>query len=218
MTSKDESLALTRARARMVDRLRASGIRDEAVLGAMQAIPRHQFVEEALRSRAYEDTALPLGYQQTISQPFIVARMIELLRAGGRPLGKTLEVGAGCGYQAAVLSKLAKDVYAVERLAPLLELAKRNLRPLRLPNVRLKHADGTVGLAAEAPFDTIIVAAAATTVPMPLLEQLAEGGRLILPVGTGDQTLRIIEHQPQHRFVESKLDAVRFVPLLPGVE
>ena len=143
--------------------------------------------------------------------------MIELLRAGGRPLGKTLEIGAGCGYQAAVLSRLATDVYALERIAPLLERAKRNLRPLRLPNVRLKHADGTVGLAAEAPFDTIIVAAAAASVPMQLLEQLAEGGRLIIPVGTSEQSLRMIERQPQ-RYVESKLDAVRFVPLLPGVE
>jgi protein-L-isoaspartate(D-aspartate) O-methyltransferase len=217
MNSADASLSLTRARARMVERLRKSGIRDEGVLAAIQAIPRHQFVEEALGSRAYEDTALPLGFQQTISQPFVVARMIELLRAGGRPLGKTLEVGAGCGYQAAVLSKLATDVYAVERIAPLLERAKRNLRPLRLPNVRLKHADGTVGLAAEAPFDTIIVAAAAASVPTSLLEQLAEGGRLVIPVGTNDQSLRLIERQPQ-RYVESKLDAVRFVPLLPGVE
>lgn len=217
MTSPDLGLSLTRARSRMVDRLRASGIRDEGVLAAMQAVPRHQFVEEALGTRAYEDTALPLGYQQTISQPFVVARMIELLRAGARPLGKTLEVGAGCGYQAAVLSKLASDVYAVERIAPLLERAKRNLRPLRLPNVRLKHADGTVGLAAEAPFDTIIVAAAAAAVPKSLLEQLAEGGRLVIPIGTSDQSLRLIERQPQ-RYVESKLDAVRFVPLLPGVE
>ncbi|MBU0603821.1 MAG: protein-L-isoaspartate(D-aspartate) O-methyltransferase [Gammaproteobacteria bacterium] len=217
MSSADVTLSLTRARGRMVERLRTAGIRDEGVLAAMQAIPRHQFVEEALGTRAYEDTALPLGFQQTISQPFVVARMIELLRAGGRPLGKTLEIGAGCGYQAAVLSRLATDVYALERIAPLLERAKRNLRPLRLPNVRLKHADGTVGLAAEAPFDTIIVAAAAASVPMQLLEQLAEGGRLIIPVGTSEQSLRMIERQPQ-RYVESKLDAVRFVPLLPGVE
>lgn len=217
MTATDASLSLTRARARMVERLRVSGIRDEGVLAAMQSIPRHQFVEEALSTRAYEDTALPLGFQQTISQPFVVARMIELLRAGGRPLGKTLEVGAGCGYQAAVLSKLASDVYAIERIAPLLERAKRNLRPLRLPNVRLKHADGMIGLAAEAPFDTIIVAAAAAAVPKALLDQLAEGGRLVIPVGTADQSLRLIERQPQ-RYVETKLDAVRFVPLLPGVE
>lgn len=217
MTAADASLSLTRARARMVERLRVSGIRDEGVLAAMQSIPRHQFVEEALGTRAYEDTALPLGFQQTISQPFVVARMIELLRAGGRPLGKTLEVGAGCGYQAAVLSKLASDVYAIERIAPLLERAKRNLRPLRLPNVRLKHADGMIGLAAEAPFDTIIVAAAASSVPKALLDQLAEGGRLVIPVGTSDQSLRLIERQPQ-RYFETKLDAVRFVPLLPGVE
>lgn len=213
-----DTFNLSRARARMVERLRVEGIRDEGVLKAMAAIPRHQFVEEALAGRAYEDTALPLGFQQTISQPFVVARMIELLRAGGRALGKTLEVGAGCGYQAAVLSCLATDVYAIERIAPLLERAKRNLRPLRLPNVRLKHADGTLGLAQAAPFDTIIVAAGALNVPQELLNQLAPGGRLIIPVGSvAEQDLRLIERQAT-RFVEQQLEAVRFVPLLPGIE
>ncbi|MCK6373690.1 MAG: protein-L-isoaspartate(D-aspartate) O-methyltransferase [Zoogloea sp.] len=205
-----------RARARMVERLREQGVRDEKVLAAMMAVPRHLFVEEALATRAYEDTALPLGLQQTISQPFVVARMIELLRAG-RELGKTLEVGTGCGYQAAVLSHVATEVYSVERLRLLLDRARNNLRHLRLPNVRLKHADGSVGLKEAAPFDTIIVAAAAPKVPPALTEQLAEGGRLILPVGAADQSLVLIE-RTSRGLRETRLSAVRFVPLLPGTE
>lgn len=205
-----------RTRARMIERLREQGIRDERVLAAMAVVPRHIFVEEALASRAYEDTALPLGFQQTISQPFIVARMIELLRAG-RELGKTLEIGAGCGYQAAVLAQLAKEVYAVERIAQMLARARSNLRHLRLPNVRLKHADGNLGLAEAAPFDTIIVAAASARVPQALLDQLAVGGRVILPLGTAEQSLSLIE-RGQHGFSETRLEAVRFVPLVAGVE
>ena len=219
MTSEGLRTALAscqRARARMIELLREQGVRDERVLAAMMAVPRQLFVEEALASRAYEDTALPLGLQQTISQPFVVARMIELLRAG-RELGKTLEVGTGCGYQAAVLSHVATEVYSVERLRPLLDRARANLRHLRLPNVRLKHADGSVGLPEAAPFDTIIVAAAAPKVPPALTEQLAEGGRLILPVGTADQHLVLIERTPRG-FRETRLSAVRFVPLLPGTE
>ena len=206
-----------RARARMVERLREQGVRDDRVLGALLHVPRHLFVEEALASRAYEDTALPLGLQQTISQPFVVARMIELLRAGREGLGKTLEVGTGCGYQAAVLSHLASDVYSVERLRLLLDRARSNLRHLRLPNVRLKHADGSVGLKDAAPYDTIIAAAAAPKVPPALVEQLAEGGRLILPVGTAEQILVLIERTPRG-LRETRLSAVRFVPLLPGTE
>ncbi|MDR2241070.1 MAG: protein-L-isoaspartate(D-aspartate) O-methyltransferase [Zoogloeaceae bacterium] len=205
-----------RTRGRMIERLREDGIRDERVLAAMAAVPRHIFVEEALASRAYEDTALPIGLKQTISQPFVVARMIELL-AAGRELGKTLEIGAGCGYQAAVLAQLAKDVYAVERIAQLLDKARANLRHLRLPNVRLKHADGSLGLADAAPFDTIIVAAAAMRVPEALPGQLAVGGRLILPLGGADQTLCLIERNSRG-FTETRLDAVRFVPLVAGVE
>lgn len=205
-----------RTRARMIERLRADGIRDERVLAAMAAVPRHIFVEEALASRAYEDTALPIGMKQTISQPFIVARMIELL-AAGRELGKTLEIGAGCGYQAAVLAQMAKDVYAVERIAQLLDKARANLRHLRLPNVRLKHADGSQGLADAAPFDTIILAAAALRVPEALLGQLAVGGRMILPLGGAEQTLCLIERSLRG-FSETRLDAVRFVPLMSGVE
>ncbi|MBS0369897.1 MAG: protein-L-isoaspartate(D-aspartate) O-methyltransferase [Proteobacteria bacterium] len=200
----------------MVERIKEQGVRDERVLAAMMAVPRHLFVEEALASRAYEDTALPLGLQQTISQPFVVARMIELLMAG-RELGKTLEVGTGCGYQAAVLSQLATEVYSVERLRPLLDRARNNLRYLRRPNLRLKHADGSVGLKEAAPYDTIIVAAAAPKVPPALVEQLAEGGRLILPVGSGEQVLVLIERTARG-IRETRLSAVRFVPLLPGTE
>ncbi len=205
-----------RTRARMIERLRADGIRDERVLAAMAAVPRHIFVEEALASRAYDDMALPIGLKQTISQPFIVARMIELLVAG-RELGKTLEIGAGCGYQAAVLAQLAKDVYAVERIAQLLDKARANLRHLRLPNVRLKHADGNLGLADAAPFDTIILAAAAGHVPKALLGQLAVGGRMIMPLGGVEQLLCLIERSARG-YTETRLDSVRFVPLVAGVE
>ncbi|SEF46985.1 protein-L-isoaspartate(D-aspartate) O-methyltransferase [Thauera chlorobenzoica] len=200
----------------MIERLRVQGIRDVRVLAAMQAVPRHAFVDEGLAFSAYDDTPLPIGYQQTISQPFIVARMIELLCAG-RELGRTLEVGAGCGYQAAVLSRLAVDVYAVERLRPLLDRARANLRPLRLHNVRLKLADGSLGLAEAAPFDSIIVAAAALGLPAALKEQLAPGGRLIVPVGGADQRLLLVERQG-NVFRESWFEAVRFVPLLGGTE
>lgn len=206
-----------RTRSRMIERLREQGIVDEEVLAAIAAVPRHVFVEEALASRAYEDTALPLGFSQTISQPYVVARMIEALRTGREELGKTLEVGAGCGYQAAVLAQLTDEVYAVERIAPLLAKAKLNLRAIRQLKVRLKHADGQLGLPEAAPFDTIIVAAAAPRVPRALLQQLAPGGRLILPLGGTTQHLAMLERCAEG-FVESRLDAVRFVPLLSGVE
>jgi len=212
-----------RTRERMIERLREQGIRDERVLAAMGSVPRHIFVEEAMASRAYEDTALPLGFQQTISQPYVVARMIELLLdPRGRALGKTLEIGAGCGYQAAVLAMLTRDLYAVERIEPLLARARKNLAQLRLTHVRLKHADGNLGLAEAAPFDTIIVAAAATRVPQPLIKQLAPGGRLILPLGGAsgrEQYLSLFERNaegPGHS--EQRFDAVRFVPLVAGVE
>ena len=205
-----------RTRTRMIDRLREQGIRDERVLAAIAAVPRHVFVEEALASRAYEDTALPLGFAQTISQPFIVARMIEVLRAG-RELGKTLEIGAGCGYQAAVLAQLTDEVYAVERIEPLLAKAKLNMRAIQQFKVRLKHADGNLGLPEAAPFDTIIVAAAALSVPNALLQQLALGGRMLLPLGASDQYLLLVERRADG-FVETRLDGVRFVPLLSGLE
>jgi protein-L-isoaspartate(D-aspartate) O-methyltransferase len=206
-----------RTRMRMIERLREKGIKDEAVLAAMAAVPRHIFVEEAMAHRAYEDTALPLGSGQTISQPYIVARMIEMLKAGRPGLGRTLEVGAGCGYQAAVLAQLTDEVYAIERLEPLIEKAKLNLRQVQEFRVRLKYGDGQLGLPEAAPFDTIILAAAAQRVPPLLLQQLALGGRMMLPLGTGEQVLCLIERRPEG-FVESRLDAVRFVPLLSGIE
>ena len=205
-----------RTRSRMIERLREKGIRNERVLAALAAVPRHVFIEEALASRAYEDTALPLGFSQTISQPFIVARMIEVLLEG-RELGKTLEIGAGCGYQAAVLAQLTKEIYAVERIEPLLAKAKLNLRAFQQFRVRLKYADGQLGLPEAAPFDTIIVAAAASSVPPALLQQLALGGRMLLPVGKGEQYLLLVEHRAEG-FVETRLDGVRFVPLLSGLE
>jgi protein-L-isoaspartate(D-aspartate) O-methyltransferase len=210
-----------RTRERMIQRLREQGIRDERVLAAMGSVPRHIFVEEALASRAYEDTALPLGFQQTISQPYVVARMIELLldSASSRELGRTLEVGAGCGYQAAVLAMLTRELFAVERIQALLERARKNIAQLRLHHVRFKHADGGRGLPEAAPFNTIIVAAAAVSVPKSLLDQLAPGGRLVLPLGGHEQVIALIERSADGvEFKETRYDAVRFVPLLGGVE
>jgi protein-L-isoaspartate(D-aspartate) O-methyltransferase len=219
MTLSQSGIGMTsqRTRARMVERLREQGIRDERILAAVAAVARHIFVGEALAHRAYEDTALPLILGQTISQPFVVARMIELLLDGRESLGKTLEVGAGCGYQAAILGTLTKQVFAVERLSPLLDRARANLRQAKLSHVRLKHADGTIGLPEAAPFDTIVVAAAAAAVPAALKQQLAPGGRLMLPLGIAEQTLCLVERTVQG-FVESRFEAVRFVPLLSGVE
>jgi protein-L-isoaspartate(D-aspartate) O-methyltransferase len=205
-----------RTRMRMVERLRAVGIQDELVLAAMGDVPRHVFVDEALASRAYEDIALPLGFGQTISSPHTVARMIELARAIG-PLGKVLEVGTGCGYQAAVLARLAKEVYSIERLAPLMAQARRNLREFRLPNVRLRHGDGHAGMPEVAPFDAIVIAAAATHVPVELREQLRVGGRMILPMAqNGEQHLLVIDRNT-HGYTEKRMDPVIFVPLLPGI-
>ena len=205
-----------RTRARMVERLREQGIRDPRVLHAMGLVPRHVFIEQALANRAYDDTALPLGFGQTISQPYVVARMIEILIAG-RELGKTLEIGAGCGYQAAILGVLSQQVFAVERVAPLLARARDNLKQLKLSRIRLKHADGNLGLPEAAPFDTIILAAAAADVPRNLLAQLAPGGRLVMPLGSAEQVISLVERGASG-FVETRFDAVRFVPLLPGVE
>ncbi|MCX7158027.1 MAG: protein-L-isoaspartate(D-aspartate) O-methyltransferase [Proteobacteria bacterium] len=209
-----------RTRERMVDRLREQGISDERVLSAMSSVPRHVFVEEALASRAYEDTALPVGLGQTISQPYVVARMIEALRAGGRELGKVLEIGTGCGYQAAVLAHVAPEVYSIERIQALLDRARRNLLGLKLSNLRLTYGDGNLGIEKAAPFDSIIVAAAAPQVPQALLQQLAVGGRMILPLktpkaGRGTQQLVLIERSPRG-YTETAMDAVRFVPLETG--
>jgi protein-L-isoaspartate(D-aspartate) O-methyltransferase len=218
MTRSADKLGMTsQRRARMIDRLREQGIRDEGVLAALAAVPRHLFVEEALASRAYEDTALPLGSSQTISQPFVVARMIEILREGRAWLGKTLEIGAGCGYQAAVLAQLTQDVYAVERIESLFNRARLNMRAIQQFRVRLKYADGQLGIPEAAPFDTIIAAAAAPSVPPALLQQLALGGRMLLPLGSENQYLALFERRTEG-YVETRLDGVRFVPLLSGLE
>jgi len=206
-----------RTRARMVERLREQGIADERVLEALADVPRHLFVEEAFASRAYEDTALPIGFGQTISQPFVVARMIEVL-IQGRELGKVLEVGTGCGYQAAVLARLAIEVYSIERIKELLERARGNLRELRLKNLRLAHGDGAAGMEKAAPFDSIILAAAAPRMPQALLPQLARGGRMILPLrerGADAQRLVLVERS-RLGYAETLLDPVRFVPLQAG--
>ncbi len=204
-----------RTRARMLERMRAQGIKDEVVLAAMNDIPRHIFVDEALSSRAYEDISLPIGFGQTISQPYTVARMIELARAG-RDIHKALEIGTGCGYQAAVLSRVAKEVYSVERIAPLIAKARKNLREIRIPNVKVKYADGALGLAEFAPYDVIVMAAAATHIPQELLSQLEMGGRLVLPIGTETQKLTVVERTPQG-FQHTELEQVKFVPLLGGI-
>ena len=205
-----------RTRARMVGRLRAKGIRDERVLAALGTVPRHVFVEEALASRAYEDDALPIGFGQTISHPYVVARMIEAV-LDGRPVGKALEVGTGCGYQAAVLAHIFPEVYSIERIKGLLERARKNLLALRLANLRLAHGDGYAGLEQAAPFHSIIVAAAAPRVPEALVGQLAAGGRMILPLAgsSGEQRLVLIERGARG-FKESELDPVRFVPMEAG--
>jgi protein-L-isoaspartate(D-aspartate) O-methyltransferase len=210
-----------RTRARMVERLRAEGIRDEVVLAAMSAVPRHIFVDEALAIRAYEDTPLPIGSGQTISQPWVVARMIELARAGGM-LERVLEIGTGCGYQTAVLAQIAVQVYTVERIGALLAKARRHLQGLKVKNVRLMHGDGTADLGEDLDFDAILVAAGATHVPTRLLKYLKPGGRIVLPLthhdegGESIQRLTVIEATPSG-YREQAFDAVRFVPLLPGL-
>ncbi|MBB3011767.1 protein-L-isoaspartate(D-aspartate) O-methyltransferase [Cupriavidus alkaliphilus] len=228
-TAGGGGMASARARVALAARLRAAGIRDERVLSAIATVPRHLFVEPGLASQAYEDAALPIGHQQTISKPSVVARMIELLREGlgaEAPLERVLEIGTGCGYQAAVLAQVAREVFSIERIRPLHEQAKANLRPLRVPNLRLHYGDGMLGLPQAAPFSAIILAAAGMEVPEALLEQLAIGGRLIAPVAvmpptgvpgqTVTQQLLLIERRNRHRFHRTALEAVFFVPLKSG--
>ena len=203
-----------RTRMRMIERLREQGIKDEVVLAAMFEVPRHLFVDEAMASRAYDDVSLPINFNQTISQPYIVARMIEALRAAG-PLNRVLEIGTGCGYQAAVLAQVATEVYSVERIKPLYERARRQLRDLKLHNVIVRYADGSDGLPEAAPFDGIIMAAAAPAMLPALREQLAPDGRMVLPVGMQEQWLYLIERDASG-FRETRLEAVKFVPLLLG--
>ncbi len=206
-----------RTRERMIERLRAEGITRLEVLEAMRSVPRHIFVEEALASRAYENTALPIGHGQTISQPYIVARMTEALLAAG-PLATVMEVGTGSGYQTAILARLVERVYSVERIDALIPLARRRLQALRARNTRLVHSDGRAGLAQYAPFDGILVAAAPEGIPRALVEQLRPGGRMVLPVGTRDkQALVRVIRVGDDGYESEILEPVSFVPLLEGV-
>jgi protein-L-isoaspartate(D-aspartate) O-methyltransferase len=202
----------------MVSRIVQLGVTDAKVLAAMEAVPRHLFLEPGLASQAYIDASLPIGYHQTISQPYVVARMIEVMRNNkhGGALNRVLEIGTGCGYQAAVLSLVAKEVYSVERIKPLHELAKTNLRPLRIANIRLHYGDGMLGFPQVAPFDGIILAAAGLEVPQTLLEQMTIGGRLVAPVGSRHQVLQLIERVGRREWTTTELEDCHFVPLRPG--
>jgi protein-L-isoaspartate(D-aspartate) O-methyltransferase len=212
-------LASARIRERMVDRVRELGVRDSRVLDAMRAVARHQFVDEALASRAYEDTALPIGHGQTISQPFIVARTIELAIEGLKDprRARVLEIGTGCGYAAAVLAQLFGEVISIERLRALHDRARNNLRPLRLSNVRLVFADGAQGVPSAAPYDAIVAAAAGDELPPAWIEQLRPGGRIVAPVGQERQQLIVATKDADGRMQRSSKEPVRFVPLRGGV-
>jgi protein-L-isoaspartate(D-aspartate) O-methyltransferase len=216
MTARQIGIGMTsqRTRQRLVDRLREAGIKDERVLAQIYETPRHLFVDEALASRAYEDTPLPIGFSQTISSPYIVARMTELVRAG-RQMDKVLEIGTGCGYQTAILARFTKEMYSIERIDALLTKARANLREVKVTNVRFKHGDGSMGLPEAAPYDGIVMAAAAMETPTEIVAQLAPGGRLVFPKGQDDQRLYLVENTEQG-LVETALESVKFVPLLPG--
>jgi protein-L-isoaspartate(D-aspartate) O-methyltransferase len=205
-----------RTRERLVQRLREQGINNLAVLDRIKTVPRHIFMDEAIASRAYEDTALPIGFGQTISQPYIVARMTEALLGGG-PLAKVLEVGTGCGYQTAVLAPLVGRIYSIERIEALYKRAKDRLKELGVRNVRLKHGDGIKGWKSQAPFDGILVAAAAQSIPDGLVEQLAIGGRLLVPVGPEGQQKLIRLVRREQGIERNVLGPVAFVPLIGGI-
>jgi len=207
-----------RTRERLVQRLQDQGIKDLRVLDRIRNVPRHLFMDEALATRAYEDTALPIGFGQTISQPYVVARMTEALLAAG-PAPKVLEIGTGCGYQTAVLSPLVEEIYTIERISSLLGKARRTLRELRIRNVHFRHEDGSIGWPARAPYDGILLTAAPHAVPPALFDQLVVGGRLIAPVGPdGRQELLRYTKGEKNGLRKECLGAVSFVPLLSGLQ
>jgi protein-L-isoaspartate(D-aspartate) O-methyltransferase len=212
-------LASAKVRDRMADRVRELGVRDSRVLDAMRSVPRHLFVDEALASRAYEDTPLPIGHGQTISQPYIVARTIELALEGvsDPQRARVLEIGTGCGYAAAVLAQLFGEVVSVERVRVLHERARENLRPLRLPNVRLVFGDGSRGVEQAAPYDAIVAAAAGDAIPSAWVEQLKTGGRIVAPLGIDEQQLVVAMKDESGKLVRTGKEAVRFVPLRGGL-
>ena len=205
-----------RTRQRLVQRLAEQGITSTEVLEAIRSTPRHLFVDEALAHRAYEDTALPIGWNQTLSQPYIVAKMTELALVNGTP-GKVLEIGSGSGYQTAILAQVSGEVFAMERVKGLSDRSRKRLRELRLRNVQCRLGDGLVGWPDKGPFDVIWSAAAPDQVPPALLEQLAAGGRLVMPVGNREQDL-IVVHATNSGFETEVVEPVNFVPMLPGVE
>lgn len=218
MKTRIEGIGMTsrRTRERMVTRLKEQGIRNDQVLNAMRETPRHLFIEEALSSRAYEDTALPIGFNQTISQPYIVARMTELLLESG-PLDKVLEVGTGSGYQTAILAQLVKRVYSVERIYPLQQRARSCLQDLNLRNIRLKHSDGGWGWEEYAPYDAILATAAPSEIPEILLAQMARRSLMIIPVGQGGaQVLKRIT-RTELGFQAEEIEPVNFVPFVTGI-
>jgi protein-L-isoaspartate(D-aspartate) O-methyltransferase len=208
-----------RTRERLVERLKAEGIRNAAVLERIRAVPRHLFVDEALASRAYEDTALPIGFGQTISQPYIVAAMTgALIEGAAKKLTRVLEIGTGCGYQTAVLAPFVQHLYSVERIAPLLQRARTMLAELRVSNVSLRHADGWHGWRSQAPFQGILAAAAPEFVPPELLEQLDDGGRLVIPIGARGQQMLLRVTRNGDEFTREELLPVSFVPFVEGTE
>ena len=214
-------MASERTRLRMVARLREQGIRDEAVLTAMAQVPRHLFVEEAFASRAYEDTALPIGFAQTISQPYVVARCCELVRgdkAGGKAIDLALEIGGGCGYQAAVLARLAREVYTIERIGALAARARQTLSSIGVSNVKVRNADGREAASNVVQFDAILVAAGGTVIPPNLLTLLSDGGRMVIPLGTPEHQRLTLVTRTGESFQQQAFDGVIFVPLKSGQE
>ncbi len=206
-----------RTRVRLINRLREEGIRNESVLEVILNTPRHLFIDEALANRAYEDTALPIGFNQTLSQPYIVARMTEaLLAAGSKPMNRVLEVGTGSGYQTAILAQLVTQVFSVERILPLQEQARERMQTLGFRNIKMKHADGGMGWPQKAPFDGIIVTAAPEQVPQDLIEQLAPGGAMVIPVGPDQKQDLVLITRQGEGYNQRVLEPVRFVPLLGG--
>ncbi|MBT3010323.1 MAG: protein-L-isoaspartate(D-aspartate) O-methyltransferase [Candidatus Thiodiazotropha endolucinida] len=218
MRPEHQGIGMTsqRTRQRLIDRLRKKGIRHQAVLEAMRNTPRHIFVDEALASRAYEETALPIGHGQTISQPYTVARMTEALLEGESP-EMVLEIGTGSGYQCAILAQLVRRVYSVERIAALLDQARLRFRELGLRNIRLKHSDGGIGLPEYAPFDAILVTAAPMGLPQSLLDQLAVGGRLVIPIQSSKGQVMVRVTRTRDGFQQEHLESANFVPLMGGM-
>lgn len=218
MSRHHQGIGMTslRTRERLIDKLREMGIRSEIVLDVIRNTPRHLFVDEAMASRAYENTALPIGHNQTISQPYIVAKMTEAVFQGNH-MNSVLEIGTGCGYQTAVLAQLYKQVFSIERISRLFLKARKKLQELKYYNVKCRYGDGNKGWQKYAPYNAIVVSAAPVGVPQPLLDQLAEDGRLVIPVGDGGRQELLVIKRKGDDLVQEHLELVSFVPMLKGV-